>query len=40
MQKKLSKHGKITCDDVNVVVKNTGRSEQPLVRHFVETAID
>ncbi|KAH5617613.1 hypothetical protein HBI23_252390 [Parastagonospora nodorum] len=40
VQKKLSKHGRITCDDVNVVVKNTGRSERPLVRRFDETVID
>jgi hypothetical protein len=40
VQKKLSKHGRITCDDVNVVVKNTGRSERPLVRRFDETIID
>jgi hypothetical protein len=40
VQRKLSKHGEITCDDVNVVVKNTGRSERPLVRRFDETVID
>jgi len=40
VQKKLSKHGEITCDDVNVVVKNTGRSERPLVRRFDKTVID
>jgi hypothetical protein len=40
VQKKLSKHGKVTCDDVNVVVKNTGRSERPLIRRFDETVID
>jgi hypothetical protein len=40
VRKKLAKHGKITCDDVNVVVKNTGRSERPLVRRFDQTAID
>jgi hypothetical protein len=40
VQKKLAKHGKITCDDVNVVVKNTGWSERPLVRRFDQTAID
>jgi hypothetical protein len=40
VQKKLSKHGKTTCDDVNVVVKNTGRLERPLVRRFDETVIN
>jgi hypothetical protein len=40
VQKKLSKHGKLICDDVNVVVKNTGWLERPLVRRFDETVID
>jgi hypothetical protein len=40
VRRKPSKHGKIRCDDVNVVVKNTGRSERPLVRRFDETVID
>jgi hypothetical protein len=39
VQKKLSKHRNITCDDVNVVVKNTGRSERPLVKRFEDMVI-
>jgi hypothetical protein len=40
VQKKLLKHRKITCDNVNVVVKNTGWLERPLVRQLDETVID
>lgn len=40
VQKKVLNHGKLKCDDVNVVVKNTGRSDRPLVRRFDETVID
>jgi hypothetical protein len=35
VQKKLSKHGKVTCNDVNA-----GRSERPLVKRFDQTVID
>jgi hypothetical protein len=40
VQKKLSKHKKVTCDDVTVVVKNTGRSERQLARRCDQAAID
>jgi hypothetical protein len=40
VQTKLSKQGKFSCDDVNVVVKKTGRSAPPLMKRCDQTVID